>query len=457
MSQPTSSPPTLPTSPTGRPPSAPGAPASAVPAGSFARLAADRIGSSAVRDLLRLADRPGLISLAGGLPDPASFPAAELAAAATHVLATRPGAALQYAPTEGDPELRSWVLADRAAGAGADVLITHGSQQALDLIVRATVEPGDAVVVADPAYVGAIQILRLARAEVIGIASDDAGLDVGALGRRLAAGLRPRLVYTVSTLHNPTGATLDDRRRRDLAVLADRYGFLIVEDDPYGDLRWSGPRPMDLASCSERVITLGSFSKVLSPGLRVGYAVGPSELIADLVIVKQAADLQTATFNQAVVREVVRRPGWLAEHLDRLRATYRQRASALTDALTRHLGDQLAFATPTGGMFVWATFADPALDARALLAPAIERGVAFVPGDAFAVGRDLRRSVRLSFATADPAELDEAAARLAEVVAASAPAVGGGARRAGRSAPVTGCGSGAQRSPTSRSRGRRSV
>ena len=278
MSQPAASP-TAPSSPARRSTAGTGSPLGSVPADSSARVAADRIGSSAVRDLLRLADRPGLISLAGGLPDPASFPTSALAAAADRVLATRPASALQYAPTEGDPDLRSWILTDRAAGPDADVLITHGSQQALDLIVRSTVEPGDAVVVADPAYVGAIQVLRLARAHIVGIASDRTGLDVDALARRLDAGLRPRLVYTVSTLHNPTGATLDDERRRALGALADRYGFLIVEDDPYGDLRWSGPPPLPLADCSDRVVTLGSFSKVLSPGLRVGYAVGPAELI----------------------------------------------------------------------------------------------------------------------------------------------------------------------------------
>ena len=389
------------------------------PAGTFARTAADRVGSSAVRDLLRLAGRPGLLSLAGGLPDPGSFPAAAISTATAAILANEPAAALQYAPTEGDPELRSWILAHRSAGPANDVLVTHGSQQALDLIVRATVEPGEPVVVADPAYVGAIQILRLARADIVGIPADDEGLDVAALATRLAAGLRPRLVYTVSTFHNPTGATLTDERRRHLAALADRYGFLIVEDDPYGELRWAGPRPAPLASCSERVVTLGSFSKVLSPGLRVGYAVGPTDLIADLVLVKQAADLQTATLNQAIIRDVVTRPGWFDAHVEGLRTTYRDRAAALADALDRHLGAEIDLAPPQGGMFVWITFRDQRLDTRALLAAAIERGVAFVPGDAFAVHRDLRRSARLSFATADAIELDEAAARLADAFAAT--------------------------------------
>ncbi len=392
----------------------------AAPVGSEASAAARRVGSSTVRDLLRLVGRPDVISLAGGLPDPATFPAAEIAAATTRLLATEGATALQYAPTEGDPRLRDWIRARRHARPGDDVLVTHGSQQALDLIVRATVEPGDAVVVADPAYVGAVQILRLARAEIIGVAADGDGLDVDALATRLADGLRPRLVYTVSTFHNPTGATLTDERRRHLGALADRYGFLIIEDDPYGELRWTGPEPVAMADCSERVITLGTFSKVLSPGLRVGYAVGPADLIADLVIVKQAADLQTATFNQALIRTLVVRPGWLDAHIDRLRSTYRARADALTAALASDLGDVLTCSTPTGGMFVWATFTDPRIDTTLLLDAAVDHGVGFVPGAAFAVGRDLRRSARLSFASVPPDQLTEASARLAAAVASTA-------------------------------------
>jgi 2-aminoadipate transaminase len=376
------------------------------------RAAATRVGSSTVRDLLRLVDRPDVISLAGGLPDPSSMPVDDLADATRRVLAEGPGV-LQYAPTEGDPALRAWILAARAADPDHDVLVTHGSQQALDLIVRAAVQPGDAVVVADPAYVGALQVLRLAGATIVGIPADEDGLDVGELADRLAAGLRPRLVYSVSTFHNPTGATLGEDRRDALAALAERYGFLVVEDDPYGELRWAGAEPTPMAGRTDRVVTLGSFSKIVSPGLRVGYAVGPAELISDLTIVKQAADLQTATFNQAVIRDVVDRPGWLDHHVRGLRATYHERSAALASALSRHLGDRARFAPPEGGMFLWVTLADPTIDTADLLATATDRGVAFVPGAAFAVDRDLRSSMRLSFATAAPDELADAARRLA--------------------------------------------
>lgn len=376
--------------------------------------AAERVGSSTVRDLLRLTEHPDVISLAGGLPDPASFPVAEVADAAARVLADDP-AVLQYAPTEGDPGLRRWILDARGASATDDVLITHGSQQALDLIVRAAVAPGDPVVVADPAYVGALQVLRLAGAHVVGIPADEGGLDVDALAERLDTGLRPRLVYTVSTFHNPTGATLTEGRRRDLATLAERHGFLIVDDDPYRDLRWAGHRPTPLAALTERVITLGSFSKVVSPGLRVGYAVGRADLIGDLTILKQAADLQTATLNQAVVREVVTRPGWLATHLASVCTTYETRADALAGALREHLGSGATFARPDGGMFLWVELAG-GIDTTALLPLATDRGVAFVPGPAFAVERDAGSTLRLSFATATPESLAEAARRLAGAV-----------------------------------------
>jgi 2-aminoadipate transaminase len=377
--------------------------------------AAERVGSSTVRDLLRLVGRPDVISLAGGLPDPASFPLDVIGDATDRVLADG-RSTLQYAPTEGDPDLRMWVLDSRDAGPGDDVLITHGSQQALDLIVRAAVEPGDRVAVADPAYVGALQVLRLAGADIVAIPTDVDGLDVDVLGERLIAGLRPRLVYTVSTFHNPTGAILSEERRRTLAALAERFGFLIVEDDPYGELRWVGPRPTPLSSLTDRVLTMGSFSKILSPGLRVGYAVARADLIADLTIVKQATDLQTATFNQALVREVVARDGWLDAHVATLRRTYRDRASALAAGLAEHLGDAITFAEPDGGMFLWAKLTDRAVDTTSLLTRATARGVAFVPGTAFAVVRDLGSSMRLSFATADVDQLAEAARRLALAV-----------------------------------------
>lgn len=375
-----------------------------------------RVRSSAIRDLLAVADRPDVTSLAGGLPLAAAFPVDEVAAAAADVLATDGARVLQYSATAGDPGLRRWV-ADRHGAAVDEVVITSGSQQALDLLVRSVVEPGAAVALADPAYVGALQVLRMAGADLLAVPSDAGGLCVDLLADRLRAGVRPALVYVVASFDNPTGTTLSAERRVELAALADRYGFLVVDDDPYGDLRWAGSAPPPLASLGDRVVTLGTTSKVLCPGLRVGWAVSPPALAAHVERGKQAADLQTGTLVQAVVHRLVTTPGLLDERLPRLRSTYAAHATALAEALRRELGDVLSFADPDGGMFLWADA--PGLDVDALLPVAVAHGVAYVPGAAFAVDGRPRHALRLSFATATPAELDEAAGRLARAVAAA--------------------------------------
>jgi len=385
--------------------------------------AAARVGSSAIRDLLRLTERPDVISLAGGLPDPSTFPAAAIGAATARILGDDPTGALQYSRTEGFAPLRSWI-ADRRGGLVApdgleNVIVTHGSQQALDLVARAFVEPGDAVALADPTYVGALQLLRLAGADVVPITSDRDGICTEELADRLRSGLRLKLVYVVANFHNPTGVTLSFDRRHHLAALADRYGFVIVDDDPYGELRWSGSTPSPLAELSDRVVTLGSFSKTLSPGLRLGYAVAPTPVVADLTIIKQAADLHTSSLSQRIVFDVVHQTGFMDRHVEAIRTVYRDRARHLSDALDHHLGDQLPFHRPEGGMFLWAGCSDGHVDTSALLARALDAGVAFVPGHAFAAdpaGNAHRSSLRLSFANATKPDMDEAARRLASVL-----------------------------------------
>jgi len=374
--------------------------------------AAERVGSSAIRDLLHLTQRSEVISLAGGLPSPAAFPVEALAEATDEVLRVGPEAALQYSTTEGHPGLRAWV-ADRCPMPTdpSQVLVTHGSQQALDLLVRASVAPGDAVALADPGYVGALQVLRLAGADLVGIPADGEGLRVDVLADHLAAGLRPALVYVVAEFDNPSGVTLSAERRAALAHLADRYGFLIVEDDPYGALRWSGARLPALSTLSDRVVTLGTTSKVLAPGLRVGWAVAPAPLVARLVVLKQAADLHTSSLNQAVVAAVLGRPGFLEPHLAGLRERYRGQSEALQAALRDRLGDRLAFHAPEGGMFLWVRLVD-GTDTADLLPRALEARVAFVPGNAFSVQDPHRSGLRLSFATEGPAALTEAVGRL---------------------------------------------
>jgi 2-aminoadipate transaminase len=374
--------------------------------------AARRSTSSAIRDLLAVTERPEIISLAGGLPAPGTFPAAELATATADLLDGRASTVLQYAPTAGIEPLRDWVATATGAPLEA-VVITHGSQQALELVLRALTDPGDVVAVPDPAYVGALQACRLSGAELLAVPVDGDGLRTDVLASQLAAGARPKLVYVVAELDNPTGATLSTERRHQLAGLADRYGFLIVDDEPYGALRWAGTVPTPLRDLTDRVVTLGTTSKILCPGLRVGWAIAPAELAAPLVLLKQAVDLQTATLTQWLAHAVLARPGFLEPHLERLRRTYRPRAERLTAALRSEIHD-IELTAPTGGMFLWARI--PHVDTTTLLAAAVHAGTAFVPGAAFAVEQPAHDRLRLSFATAQDDELAEAARRLGRAV-----------------------------------------
>jgi 2-aminoadipate transaminase len=373
-----------------------------------------RITSSAIRDLLAVTERPGVISLAGGLPAPDTFPVDELAAATARVLADEGRAALQYGPTAGIAPLRRWV-ADREGAPEATVVVTHGSQQALELVLRCMADAGDLIAVPDPAYVGALQACRLSGAELLPIPTDEEGLCVDVLADRLAAGARPRLVYVVAELDNPTGTTLPRERRQTLADLAERYGFLVVDDEPYGALRWAGTSPTSMRDLSGRVVTLGTTSKILCPGLRVGWAVAPPELAAALVLMKQAVDLQTATLTQHLAVEVLTRPGFLGSHLERLRSTYRHRAAALRQALLDHVPG-LELGPVDGGMFIWGRL--PGVDTSRLLAHAVDAGTAFVPGPAFSVAEPAPDRLRFSFASAIPDELREAAGRLGRAVEA---------------------------------------
>ena len=377
--------------------------------------AAAAVRSSAIRDLLEVAEKPGVISLAGGLPAPEAFPVDAIRRAAERVLDDDPAGALQYSTTEGHAGLRQWIAARRSATPDR-VIVTHGSQQALDLVVRATVAPGAVVAVADPAYVGALGVFRLARARVIGIPTENGAMNVDALAARLRRGLRPRLVYVVANFHNPTGGSLDADQRVALAALGERYGFLIVDDDPSGDLRWAGRPAPPLAALTDRVVTLGSFSKILSPGLRLGYAVAPESLTRTLALIKQSADLHTSSLAQRVAAAVLGEAGFLECHLSRITPLYANRAAALESALRDAFGDAVDLRTPEGGMFVWARFLRSGIDTETLLPAAVERGVAYVPGSAFAVRGGHRDAVRLSFATATPHDLAVGVRRLARAM-----------------------------------------
>lgn len=380
-----------------------------------------RAGSSAIRDLLELTEHPEIRSLAGGLPNARTFPVEAMAAAASAILADDPVGALQYGPTEGYRPLRE-LLAAQAGTCSGRVLVTTGSQQAIELAVQSLVDPGATVALADPAYVGALQAFRAGGATLAPIPIDEHGMRVDVLADQLRRGLRPALVYVVATFDNPSGTTLPAERRVELARLADRYGFWLVDDDPYGRLRWAGGAPPPLRTLSDRVLTLGTASKILSPGLRVGWAAVPAEVHRAMATLKQAADLHTSSFDQRLVHRVLADDDAMAAHLDRVRAAYATQASALAGALRARFGDRLAFADPEGGMFLWARLSDdlaPGVEGTDLLHRALEHRVAFVPGSAFAVEPGThRRAIRLSFANGSPTELVEAVDRLAAALGA---------------------------------------
>jgi len=376
---------------------------------------------SMVREMVASAGSRPLLTLAGGLPPAEAFPFEAVAAAARRLLASGDSTVLQYAPTEGDPRLLRLVAQDveqrlGIAGAVGRVLITTGSQQALDLVAKVLLDPGDVAVVECPTYVGALRAVAAYEPRIVGVPMDGEGMDTDALARLLAGGLRPKLCYVVPNFSNPSGATMSVARRAHLAELSTQYGFLIVEDDPYGQLRFRGEDVAPIAGHpGADVLYLGSFSKTVAPGLRVGYAVAPQWLGRQLVVAKQATDLTSSSFNQQLVAELLETPGWLATHLDGLRSLYSARADALTSSLDRHVGERIgtSLPAPDGGMFLWTTIAAEGIDAGALTAACLAHDVAIVPGTEFTLGGGFERDVRLSFSLLSPSDLDEAARRIA--------------------------------------------
>jgi 2-aminoadipate transaminase len=383
---------------------------------------AQALKRSDVRDLLHHAARPGMISLAGGLPAAELFDVEGVRAAALAALDEAPADALQYGMTEGQPALRAALAAHLGArGIAAradDLVVTTGSQQGLDLVARALVDPGDTVVVERPAYLAALQALSLCGPRFASIGVDAEGGRVDQLAA-LEAGPRPKLVYVVPDFANPSGATMSAPRRLALARWAVRNEVFVLEDDPYGALRTRGePVPSIVALArevpgAERWVGQAStLSKTVAPGLRIGWLLLPGWLRDAVVRIKQAADLHTSSFAQEVAARYLA-SGRLPQRLERVRAEYARRCDALAGALREAFGDRLAFEPPDGGMFVWARFAD-GTDTRALLPLALERGTMFVPGDAFHVDDPDAATLRLNFSAASPERLREGVRRLAD-------------------------------------------
>ena len=393
---------------------------------------ADRLNNvetSAIRELFKLLGKPGIISFAGGFPDSAMFDVEGIRAASNAALAEEPGAALQYGATEGYNPLREQLAAfmtskGATAVAADNLIVTTGSQQALDLLGKTLISPGDKVIVEGPTFLATIQCFRLYGAELISAPIDGNGVKTDEL-EALIAEHKPKFVYLIPTFGNPSGAMLSAERRKAVLEMAVKHNTLIVEDDPYGDLYFGDAPPPSLLNLSasvpgsrELLVHCGSLSKVLSPGLRVGWMIAPAELLAKATMCKQFSDAHTSTFAQATAAQYLK-AGRMPATLANVRKVYAERAQAMGDALRKELGEAIDFVQPQGGLFVWARLTGAGgkvADGNVLAQRAIEKGVAFVPGTPFFCANPDHATLRLSFATADVEKIREGVARLGQAV-----------------------------------------
>ena len=379
---------------------------------------AEKMNPSVIREILKVTERPGIISFAGGLPSPKTFPVEAFSQACAKVLRDDGAAALQYAASEGYGPLREMVAAGLPWQVDpAQVLITTGSQQGLDLVAKILIDTGSRILVETPTYLGALQAFMPMEPEVVSVSSDDEGVRTDDLAAKTGAGPdRARFLYVLPNFQNPTGRTMSETRRAALSQRAAQLGLPLIEDNPYGDLWFDQPPPPPLTARNpESCIYLGSFSKVLAPGLRLGFLVAPSTMYPKLLQAKQAADLHSPSFNQRMVAEVMK-DGFLDRHVPTIRALYKSQRDAMLAALRREMaGLDVQWNAPAGGMFLWARLPQN-VDAVELLPRAVDKGVAYVPGSAFFAGEPDRRAVRLSFVTASVEQIDTGIAALATAV-----------------------------------------
>ncbi len=371
--------------------------------------------SSAIRELLKVTQDPSVISFAGGLPAPELFPVREIEEACNFLLREEPDRALQYSSTEGYPPLREY-LAESMAKYGIphsaeNILITTGSQQALDLMGKVFVDPDTPILTGRPTYLGAIQAWRAYQARFLTVPLDEHGMQVEKL-EEIVKQEMPRFIYVLPNFHNPAGTTLSEERRRLLVEIARKYDLIILEDDPYGALRYEGEDILPIAAMApERTIYLGTFSKILAPGLRIGWIVAPAEIITRLVQAKQGADLHTSTFDQMVANDVAQR-GILKMHIKRLRRAYGERRDVMLDALTELWPEESHWTKPHGGLFLWAQVPAP-VDTQKLFYTALEHKVAYVPGvNFYPDGDGGHQAMRLNFSNAKPDMIVEGIRRL---------------------------------------------
>ncbi len=380
--------------------------------------------ASEIRELLKVVESRDVISLAGGLPDPHSFPREELAEIASYVIREYGEMALQYSATQGTRVLRealSKFMAKFMINALPDnILVTTGSQQALDIIARTLIDPGDIVVVELPTYLAAINVFKLYEPNFIGIPLDDEGMRVDILEDKLkeiySAGKKVKLVYTVPTAQNPSGVTMSIDRRKYLLELAEKYDFLVVEDDPYSHFLFE-PIPfkhLKAMDSSGRVIYISTVSKILSPGLRIGWIVASQSLISIFERAKQSMDLHTPTLNQFIVAEALRRD-IIDRHLPRIKEIYRMKKNIMLEALEEYFPENSRWTRPAGGLFIFA-YLPEGIDTKAMLPKALERGVIYVPGQSFFVDGSGKNTMRLNFSYPSPEKIEEGIRRLGQVI-----------------------------------------
>ena len=378
---------------------------------------AEKMNPSVIREILKVTEKPGIISFAGGLPSPKTFPVNAFAAACATVLSSDGEAALQYAASEGYAPLREWVAASLPWDVDpAQVLITTGSQQALDLIAKILIDKDARVLVETPTYLGALQAFTPMEPKFAGVGSDTQGIDIDDLkSKAMINGEAARFLYVLPNFQNPTGNSMSEARRVALSTAAAQLGLPIVEDNPYGDLWFDVPPPLPLTARNpDGCIYMGSFSKTLAPGLRLGFLVAPKALYPKLLQAKQAADLHTPSFNQRVVAEVLK-GNFLDRHVPTIRALYKSQRDAMLAALDTNLGGSgVTWNTPDGGMFLWLKLPG-GMNAVDLLPKAVDRNVAYVPGAAFYADAPRHNTLRLSFVTASVDQINTGIAALADV------------------------------------------
>ncbi|HEY4421912.1 MAG TPA: PLP-dependent aminotransferase family protein [Pseudonocardia sp.] len=379
------------------------------------------LGGGAIAAIMAQSEAHGVIKLSGGLPDPAMFPAARVAAVTAQLMTTDPVTAMQYSPTRGLAGVRDAIACwrettgDRRPG-DDELMVTSGGIDALGLLARSFVEPGDVVVVEAPTYLGAIMAFRGQHADIRTVPMDEDGLDVDALATMLATGIRPKLLYTIPDHHNPTGISLSARRRRELVELSRRHGVLIVEDVAYRDLSFSGDRENSLWSLApDAVVQIGTFSKIFFPGVRLGWAAGPPSVVDAMITAKQNTDQCAGALGQQLAAEMLR-SGELERHLVRLRQNYASRWATMLGALEERMPPGVTWTVPAGGFFTWLSTPE-AVDTTALADRAAAAGVLYVPGPLFDAAGRFRQHLRLSFSCAGLSDLAEGVARLAALVA----------------------------------------